>query len=224
MDVDLSERNGLRGIIDEALGGMGFAPGGPPGPGDVSLAEFARRTGLTRSRARTIGTKGPRATRRGRRGAKARTTVTAGHASVADALPRKGSPTRPSSRTPSARAAASAASAREGPHQAPRAPGAREEGGRRPAGKPRGDASAPPPARRARRTGASRRWPTPWAGSAASPASRRPAATAAAAASSPLPTRGGRAPSWAWRTRPWPRACPNGRPPTTRRASPRAGT
>lgn len=116
---------------------MGFAPGGPPGPRDVSLAEFARRAGLTRPRARTIEAEGSGATRRGRRGAKAKTTVTAGHAPVADALPRKGSPTRPSSRTPSARTAASAASAREGPHQAPRAPGAREEEGRRPAGKPR---------------------------------------------------------------------------------------
>ncbi len=43
MDINLNERNDLQGIIDEALGDMGFTPGGPPDPRDVSLAEFARR-------------------------------------------------------------------------------------------------------------------------------------------------------------------------------------
>ena len=90
MSRDLNERNDLQEIIDKALAEMGFGPGGAPDPSEVNVSEFARRAGLTRSKARTVKAKGFRATGHGRCGQKARRTVMTGHEEVADDLLRRG--------------------------------------------------------------------------------------------------------------------------------------
>ena len=90
MSRDLNERNDLQEIIDKALAEMGFGPGGAPDPSEVNVSEFARRAGLTRSKARTVKAKGFRATGHGRCGQKAKRTVMTGHEEVADDLLRRG--------------------------------------------------------------------------------------------------------------------------------------
>lgn len=90
MGSNLNERNDLQEIIDKTLAGMGFGPGGAPDPSAVNLSEFARRAGLTRSKARTLKSKGFRATAHGRCGLKAGRTVMTGHEAVADALLARG--------------------------------------------------------------------------------------------------------------------------------------
>ena len=90
MSRDLNERNDLQEIIDKALAEMGFGPGGAPDPSEINVSEFARRAGLTRSKARTIKAKGFRATAHGRCGQKAKRTVMTGHEEVADDLLRRG--------------------------------------------------------------------------------------------------------------------------------------
>lgn len=62
------ERNGLREIIGKALEEMRAEAGGALAPEDVNLAEFCRRTGLTRSKARTIKSRGSRPCRMAGRG------------------------------------------------------------------------------------------------------------------------------------------------------------
>lgn len=58
------ERNGLQEIIDKAPG----EAGGAPAPEGIDLAEFRRRTGLARLRARTIKSRGLKALPHGRTG------------------------------------------------------------------------------------------------------------------------------------------------------------
>ena len=90
MDSRINERNDLQEIIDKTLEDMRREAGGRLRPDDVNLAEFARRSGLTRSKARTLKAKGFRATEHGRCGMRAATTVMTGHAEVADELLRSG--------------------------------------------------------------------------------------------------------------------------------------
>lgn len=59
-------------------------------PEKANLAEFCRRTGLTRSRARTLRKKGFHAGPYGNAGGKAETTVLTGYAGVVDDQLRKG--------------------------------------------------------------------------------------------------------------------------------------
>lgn len=76
-------RDDLQEIIDKALeemAGEGFEPQA------CSLADFCRRTGLTRSRARTIRSHGFRVLPHGNSGRKAGTTVLAGHTGLVDDL------------------------------------------------------------------------------------------------------------------------------------------
>jgi hypothetical protein len=73
MDSRTNERNDLQEIIDKALAEMAEEKGGTLDSGDVNLAEFERRTGLTRSKARTLKSKGFRVTAHGRYGMKAAT-------------------------------------------------------------------------------------------------------------------------------------------------------
>jgi transposase len=79
-----SERNSLQEIIDKALAEMARDRGapGPLDPDDVNIAELCRRTGLTRSRARTLKDKGFRVTRHARCGTKAKSTVISGYEGV----------------------------------------------------------------------------------------------------------------------------------------------
>ena len=51
--MDAKERNGLQQIIDDALAEMAREAGGGFDPSRVNLADLCRRTGLTRSKART---------------------------------------------------------------------------------------------------------------------------------------------------------------------------
>ena len=90
MDSKTNERNDLQEIIDKALDGMAREAGGALDPGSVNLAEFSRRTGLSRSRARTLKQKGSKAMRHGRCGMKADVTVLTGHTGVIDDLLRRG--------------------------------------------------------------------------------------------------------------------------------------
>jgi transposase len=90
MDSRDNERNDLQEIIDKTLEDMRRDVGGTLRPDDVNLAEFARRSGLTRSKARTLKAKGFRATKHGRCGMRAAATVMTGHAKVADELLRGG--------------------------------------------------------------------------------------------------------------------------------------
>ena len=90
MDSRINERTDLQEIIDKTLEDMRREAGGRLRPDDVNLAEFARRSGLTRSKARTLKAKGFRATEHGRCGMRAATTVMTGHAEVADELLRSG--------------------------------------------------------------------------------------------------------------------------------------
>ena len=53
-----SERIGLQEIIDKAIEGMAREAGDSFDIGRINLAEFSRRTGITRSRARTLKSKG----------------------------------------------------------------------------------------------------------------------------------------------------------------------
>ena len=58
MDSRINERNDLQVIIDKTLEDMRQDVGGTLRPDDVNLAEFARRSGLTRSKACTLKAKG----------------------------------------------------------------------------------------------------------------------------------------------------------------------
>ena len=80
----------LREIIDAALREMAAEEGDGFDPQACNLAEFCRRTGLTRSRARTIRAHGFRALPHGNSGRRAAPGVLAGHTGLVDDLLRKG--------------------------------------------------------------------------------------------------------------------------------------
>ena len=80
----------LQEIIDAALREMAAEEGDGFDPQTCNLAEFCRRTGLTRSRARTVRAHGFRALPHGNSGRRAATGVLAGHTGLVDDLLRKG--------------------------------------------------------------------------------------------------------------------------------------
>ena len=85
-----NERNGLQEIIDDAIAAMAREAGDSFDLSRINLAEFARRTGLSRSKARTLKAKGFKATPHGRCGVKAARTVISGFEGVVDALLKEG--------------------------------------------------------------------------------------------------------------------------------------
>lgn len=80
----------LQEIIDAALREMAAEEGDGFDPQACNLAEFCRRTGLTRSRARTVRAHGFRALPHGNSGRRAAPGVLAGHTGTVDDLLRKG--------------------------------------------------------------------------------------------------------------------------------------
>lgn len=84
------KRSGLQEIIDSALEAMGVIDKDGSIIKKVNLAEFGRRTGLTRSQCRTLAAKGFRAGAHGRCGMRADTTVLSGFSEVIDGLLREG--------------------------------------------------------------------------------------------------------------------------------------
>lgn len=82
--------DGLQKIIDEALESMAAESAGDFDPQGCNLAEFCRRTGLSRQRARTIKANGFKAKPHGRTGLRAAHTVLSGHTGTVDDLLRKG--------------------------------------------------------------------------------------------------------------------------------------
>ena len=82
--------DGLQHIIDEALGAMAAEAAGDFDPQGCNLAEFCRRTGLSRQRARTIKKNGFRARPHGGTGLKAAHTVLSGYTGTVDDLLRRG--------------------------------------------------------------------------------------------------------------------------------------
>ena len=81
-----SERNGLQEIIDKALGDMAREAGDSFDLGAVNLAELSRRTGLSRSRLRTLKARGFKVMPHGRCGMKAEATVMSGYEGVVNAM------------------------------------------------------------------------------------------------------------------------------------------
>ena len=81
-----NERNGLQEIIDKAIEDMAREAGDSFEIERINLAEFSRRTGLTRSRARTLKAKGFKVTPHGRCGMKAQATVISGFEGIVNAL------------------------------------------------------------------------------------------------------------------------------------------
>lgn len=84
------EHNGLQEIIDNALQAMGIDRANPSECDKVNLAEFSRLTGITRSKARTLQSKGFTAGPHGRTGMRREGTVLTGHTDVLDDLLRSG--------------------------------------------------------------------------------------------------------------------------------------
>ena len=81
----MSEKyDGLQEIIDEALESMAAETAGGFDPQRCNLAEFCRRTGLSRQGARTVKANGFKVRPHGRLGAKAARTVPTGHAGLVD--------------------------------------------------------------------------------------------------------------------------------------------
>lgn len=80
----------LQEIIDAALREMAAEEGDGFDPQACNLAEFCRRTGLTRSRARTVRAHGFRVLPHGNSGRRAAPGVLAGHTGLVDDLLRKG--------------------------------------------------------------------------------------------------------------------------------------
>ena len=83
-------RDDLQEIIDKALEEMAAEAAEGFDPQACNLADFCRRTGLTRSRARTIKGHGFRVLPHGNTGRKAGTTVLTGHTGLVDDLLGKG--------------------------------------------------------------------------------------------------------------------------------------
>ena len=88
--MDQNERNGLQEIIDNALAEMAEEAGEGFDPQKANLAIFCSKTGLTRSKARTLKKKGFRVTPHGRCGMKAEVTVLTGFTDMIDDLLRGG--------------------------------------------------------------------------------------------------------------------------------------
>lgn len=87
----MSDRyDGLQEIIDEALDSMAAEAGDGFNPQGCNLAEFCRRTGLSRQRARTIKANGFKVKPHGRLGLKVANTVLSGHTGFVDDQLRKG--------------------------------------------------------------------------------------------------------------------------------------
>ena len=84
------ERDDLQEIIDKALEEMARESAGVFDPQACNLAEFCRKTGLTRSKARTIKANGFKAKPHGRLGLKVAKTVLSGHTGFVDDQLRKG--------------------------------------------------------------------------------------------------------------------------------------
>ncbi|MCH3948859.1 MAG: hypothetical protein LKE43_08835 [Olsenella sp.] len=82
--------DGLQEIIDEALEAMATEAGGDFDPQTCSLAEFCRRTGISRQGARTPRRHGFEVLPHGRTGMRAASTVVSGFAGVVDDLLRRG--------------------------------------------------------------------------------------------------------------------------------------
>ena len=85
-----NERNGLQEIIDKALSEMAAEQGDSFDLDRINLADFARRTNLTRAKARTIQGNGFKVLPHGRTGYRAPATVLTGFAEDVDALLSKG--------------------------------------------------------------------------------------------------------------------------------------
>ena len=85
-----NERNGLQEIIDNALEDIRQESGPDFDIAKINLADFQRRTGLTRSRARKIQRDGFKVLPHGRSGQKASSTVLSGFTGLLDDLLRKG--------------------------------------------------------------------------------------------------------------------------------------
>ena len=81
-----NERNGLQEIIDKAISDIARAEGDSFELDKMNLAEFSRRTGLSRSRARTLKARGFTVAPHGRCGMRAATTVISGFEGIVDAL------------------------------------------------------------------------------------------------------------------------------------------
>lgn len=90
MDGKINGRNDLQEIMDKALEETRAEAGGCLELDKANLAEFCRRTGLTRPKARTLEEKGLGAGPHGRCGMRAEVTVVTGHTDVADDLLRGG--------------------------------------------------------------------------------------------------------------------------------------
>ena len=138
MDNRINERSDLQEIIDKALKDMAEDAGGELDLACFNLAEFQRRTGLSRSKARTLKSKGFRATPHGRTGQKAAVTVMTGYEETVDALLAKGVTKLgglPGPHPPGG--LLRRRERREGLHQGAQAPRPREAQGRLPAGQPR---------------------------------------------------------------------------------------
>lgn len=90
MDSKINGRDDLQEIMDKALEEMRAEAGGCLELDKANLAESCRRTGLTRSKARTLEKRGLGAGPHGRCGMRAEVTVMTGHTDVADDLPRGG--------------------------------------------------------------------------------------------------------------------------------------
>ena len=85
-----NERNDLQEIIDKVLAEMALEQGDSFDLDRINLADFARRAGLTRSKARTIRANGFRVLPHGRTGYRARSTVLTGYTGIIDDLLSKG--------------------------------------------------------------------------------------------------------------------------------------
>ena len=88
--MDQNERNCLQEIIDNALAEMAEEVGEGFDPSRANLAVFCSKTGLTRSKARTLKKKGFKATPHGRCGMKLEVTVLTGYTDTLDGLLRDG--------------------------------------------------------------------------------------------------------------------------------------
>ena len=84
--MDIQTRNGLQEIIDKALEEMNEDYGGELDFRTLNLAEFCRRTGLSRSKARTLKEKGFKVTPHGRTGQRSAKTVLTGYTGTIDKL------------------------------------------------------------------------------------------------------------------------------------------
>ena len=88
--MDQNERNGLQEIIDNALAEMAEEADGEFDPSKANLSIFCKKTGLTRSKARTLKKKGFKVKPHGRCGMKLEVTVLTGFTDTIDDLLREG--------------------------------------------------------------------------------------------------------------------------------------